>query len=224
MLFSIFPYDYYVLWATPQSGSLPATALLQLNATITQPASEPAREPYLQLLESHLRFLHQSPPIVSRILHMMIGTGFLGLLLKLYKPSEANMLFDGASLVLWVCAVAVYVSNIVKGLRIVSTGAYGDVSALTEAEKEELGETALQHLVGREDSLKVMAASNTILALVLMGVLVLQAGQWYAQRKEAQEVEAMDKVAKEKDRRRSEGGSGRSVEGVKGGGEGKKRQ
>jgi ER membrane protein SH3 len=36
-----------------------------------------------------------------------------------------------------------------------------------------------------------MAASNTILALVLVGVLVLQAGQWYAQNKEAEEIEGM---------------------------------
>lgn len=42
-------------------------------------------------------------------------------------------------------------------------------------------------VLGREDSLKVLAASNTILALVFVGVLVLQAGQWYAEKKERQE-------------------------------------
>jgi len=46
-------------------------------------------------------------------------------------------------------------------------------------------------LVGREDGLRVLSASNTILALVLVGVLVLQAGQWYAQNKEAEEIEGM---------------------------------
>lgn len=52
--------------------------------------------------------------------------------------------------------------------------------------------------VGREDSLKVLAASNTILALVLVGVLVLQAGQWYAERKEQDEVEKFEKEHEEK--------------------------
>lgn len=146
------------------------------------------------------------------------------MLVKLYKPSEANMLFDGASLVLYVCAVGVYVSNIVKGLRIVTEGLYGDTAGLSEQERIDLGAETADEVVGREDSLKVMAASNTILALVLMGILVLQAGQWYAQRKEAQEVEEMDKVAAEKERRRRHGGSGNQVEGVKGGGEGKKKQ
>lgn len=52
--------------------------------------------------------------------------------------------------------------------------------------------------LGRDDSLKVLAASNTILALVLVGVLVLQAGQWYAERKEGQEVERIEREEREK--------------------------
>ncbi len=47
--------------------------------------------------------------------------------------------------------------------------------------------------LSREDSLKVLSASNTILALVLVGVLVLQAGQWYAERKEADDYQQLEK-------------------------------
>jgi hypothetical protein len=46
----------------------------------------------------------------------------------------------------------------------------------------------------------VLSASNTILALVLVGVLVIQAGQWYAEkrdmdddREEAEEAEKKEK-------------------------------
>lgn len=166
MLFSSFPYDYNVLWATP-----------------------PNREPYFDLLENHLKFIHASPPIVSRILHIVIGTGLLGFIMKLYKPSEANMLFDGASLVLYMCGITVYIANIVKGLRVVTEGAYGHA----EIEKHINGAT--DDVIGREDSLRVLAASNTILALVLIGVLVLQAGQWYAQQKEDAEIAEMDRIA-----------------------------
>jgi len=52
--------------------------------------------------------------------------------------------------------------------------------------------------------LKVLAASNTILALVLVGVLVLQAGQWYAQKKETAEIEEMDRQRDEKRRAQGE--------------------
>lgn len=153
MLFSAFPYDYPLLW----------------TSDITPAA-------YYDQFEAHLRFLHASPPIIPRILHIAISIGFTGFFIKLFKPSEANLLFDGASLLLYVVGVVVYITNIVKGLRIVTIGEYG--------QPEGDGELA----VGREDSLRVLAASNTILALVLVGVLVLQAGQWYAERKEQDEV------------------------------------
>lgn len=100
------------------------------------------------------------------------------------------MLFDGASLVLYMIGLVVYVANIVKGLRVVTAGLYD--ADLTEGELEGAikgVEAGKEVPLGRGDSLKVLAASNTILALVLVGVLVLQAGQWYAERKEKQEEE-----------------------------------
>lgn len=72
-------------------------------------------------------------------------------------------------------------------MRIVTLGLYGAAGA-PEGEEG----------VGREDSLRVLAASNTILALVLVGVLVLQAGQWYAERKDQDEAEKYEKEDLEK--------------------------
>jgi len=134
MLFSSFPYDYPLLWTSAET-----------------PAA------YYDQLETHLRFLHASPPIIPRILHIAVSVGFCGFFIKLFKPSEANLLFDGASLVLYVIGVVVYITNIVKGLRIVTLGIYGVPEGDTEI------------AIGREDSLRVLAASNTILALVLVG-------------------------------------------------------
>lgn len=185
VLFALFPYDYNVLWSTPPT---------------IDPAVNP-RDIYFQLQENHLKFLHASPPLISRILHIVIGTGLLGFLIKLFKPTEANLLFDGASLVLYMCGITVYIANIVKGLRTVTAGAYG-TKVLNEAAGETLVDKALENregdYIGREDSLRVLAASDTILALVLVGVLVLQAGQWYAQRKEQEEMEMMDAKRDEK--------------------------
>nr|XP_001402106.2 secretory component protein shr3 [Aspergillus niger CBS 513.88] len=179
LIFSLFPYDYPILWSTTPT---PAT--------------------HFDYFESHLRFLHASPPLIPRILHIVIFLGLLGLIMKLYKPSESNMLFDGASLVLYMCGITVYIANIVKGLRLVSGGVYGDELVKGGEEEVEQGQ-----ILGREDSLKVLAASNTILALVLVGVLVLQAGQWYAERKEAQEVESFaSSSSKGKKEEGSEGG------------------
>ncbi|KAL2004876.1 hypothetical protein VTN00DRAFT_3149 [Thermoascus crustaceus] len=197
IIFSLFPYDYPLLWSTA-----------------------PTPPSHYDHLESHLRFLHASPPLIPRILHIVIFLGLAGLVAKLYRPSEANMLFDGASLVLYMCGVTVYIANIVKGLRLVSGGKYGAelapgpaASAAVHGAAAHLNQQTVEgpegeQILGREDSLKVLAASNTILALVLVGVLVLQAGQWYAERKDAQEYESLlqqrknaaEKDPKERDR------------------------
>ncbi|KAK2628226.1 hypothetical protein QTJ16_002872 [Diplocarpon rosae] len=168
MLFSSFPYDYPLLWT-----------------------SEATPDAYYDQLETHLKFIHASPPIIARILHIVITVGFIGFFIKLFKPSEANLLFDGSSLVLYLIAVIIYITNIVKGLRIVTMGIYG----VKEADSE--------IVIGREDSLRVLAASNTILALVLVGVLVLQAGQWYAERKDLDEAIKFEKEQEEKNAAKS---------------------
>jgi len=172
ILFAQLPYDYNVLWTTP-----------------TDPTT------YFDILESHIKFLYASPPIVSRILNLVICTGLLGFLIKLFKPNQANMLFDGASLVLYMAGITVYLTNIVKGFRVVTAGIYGD---LDKAAPGEVTEEDIGDYISRDDTLRVFAASNTILSLVLVGVLVLQAGQWYAKRAEEKEIQEFERLAEEK--------------------------
>jgi hypothetical protein len=164
ILFASFPYDFPLLWS-----------------------KEPVPTGYYDQIETHLKFIHQSPPLIGRMLNIIVSVGFLGLFIKLFKPSEANFLFDGASLILYTIGVAVYITNIVKGLRTMSSG-YFDSDDFKNAKGRFEGEIIL----GREDSLKVLSASNTILALVLIGVLVLQAGQWYAEKRDPDDEAALD--------------------------------
>ncbi|KAL9623066.1 MAG: hypothetical protein Q9160_002580 [Pyrenula sp. 1 TL-2023] len=172
ILFSLLPYDYPLLWSPG-----------------------PTSQAHYDLLESHLRLLHASPLLIVRILHIVIFLGLTGLIVKLYKPSESNMLFDGGSLFLYVCGVIVYIANIVKGLRIVTLGEYGDGIAKNRAHGVKVDDGGFDErgtpVLGREDNLKVLSASNTILALVLVGVLVLQAGQWYAERADEREMKKL---------------------------------
>lgn len=140
--------------------------------------------------------MHSSPPLIARLLHIIMAVGFLGFFIKLFRPSESNMLFDGASLVLFVIGVGVYVANIVKGLRTVSSDLWAAAGPGGFEERHD-GPLTGEIVLGREDSLRVMAASNTILVLVLVGVLVLQAGQWYAERKELDEYDLIEKKTAE---------------------------
>ncbi|KAI0845136.1 Shr3 amino acid permease chaperone [Daldinia vernicosa] len=182
ILFAMFPYDFPLLWT-----------------------KDPISATYLDQLEIHLKFMHQSPPLIARILSIMVGVGFLGFFIKLFRASESNMLFDGASLVLYLIGVGVYVANIVKGLRLVSANAWDEDASSFDPTAVGVGRpgagagdplTGGEIILGREDSLKVLAASNTILALVLVGVLVLQAGQWYAERKDDEEYEKYESMEK----------------------------
>jgi len=159
ILFTNWSYDHHTLWS-----------------------SLPMSEATVAAVETHYGMLCQSPPILARLLHAVIATGLLGFFFKLYRPSESNMLFDGASLVLYMIGLIMYGTNIIRGLRTVESGEYGED-------------------IGRVDTLRVMAASHVILALVLVGVLVLQSGQWYAERKEGQEVAAAIKLEKEEEER-----------------------
>ncbi|KAL2758786.1 hypothetical protein ACRALDRAFT_2100252, partial [Sodiomyces alcalophilus JCM 7366] len=167
ILFAFFPYDYPLLWT-----------------------SAPVPDGYYEHLERHVRFVYESPPLIGRLLSTIILVGFLGFFIKLFKPSEANVLFDGASLILYMIGVGVYLTNIVKGLRAVGN----DIWNQEDWREKHLGGDLM---LGKEDSLRVMAASNTILALVLVGVLVLQAGQWYAESKEKEELEKMEEEARD---------------------------
>lgn len=171
IIFAQFPYDYPLLWT-----------------------SDPVAPTFFDQLEVHLKWMHQSPPLIARLLHIVMAVGFLGFFIKLFKPSESNMLFDGASLVLYVIGLGVYLANIVKGLRTISSDMWG--SGVYEEKHD--GPLTGEIVLGRDDSLKVMAASNTILALVLVGILVLQAGQWYAEKKEMDEYDLFEKEDEQK--------------------------
>lgn len=168
ILFAMFPYDFPLLWS-----------------------KDPTTAAYLDQYETHLKFMHEAPPLISRILHIMLLTVFVGIFIKMWRPSESNFLFDGASLILYLVAFAVYTANTLRGLRTIADGVWQQEEWAHSREGRFQGEIVL----GREDSLKVLAASNTILALVLVGVLVLQAGQWYAERTETKEVEKAEEKA-----------------------------
>jgi hypothetical protein len=95
------------------------------------------------------------------MLHAVIGVGIFGHLVKLYKANESNYLFDGASLVLYMIAVIVYGTSIRNGIveseglvdsgvESVAAGTFGEMS--------------------KSDTLRVLAASHVILAVVLIGI------------------------------------------------------
>lgn len=122
--------------------------------------------------EHHYRIFATVPHIVLGTGAFVFGTGIMGHIVKLHKGTQSNTLFDGASLVLYMIAFTLTASNLYRGIKTVEAGVYGDM--------------------GRDDTLRVVAASNVIVGAALMGVLMLQIGQGYAERAAEAEMRAFE--------------------------------
>lgn len=122
-----------------------------------------------------------APPAIKALLHGFIGVGILGLVAKLHAWSDSAVLFDGSSLAAYIFAVAVYLSVTIPSLRTIVTPSEADARA------------------DRIEAMRVLAAGNSIMMVILGAVLVLQGGQEYARRLELKElVASAEKAEKEK--------------------------
>lgn len=108
--------------------------------------------------------LANAPRIILVMLHSVIGVGIFGHLVKLYKPNESNYLFDGASLVLYMIAVILYGTSITTGTNLYDMELR--TIGITSVKAGEFGDMT------KTDTLRVMAASHVILAVVLIGKFV----------------------------------------------------
>jgi hypothetical protein len=154
VIYSNWAYDYNTLWTSNPSDDAFKLSLIHYKTWANMPA-----------------FLHH-------VHHFIMGLGFVGLFVKLYRPSESNTLFDGGSLFLYVIAVAFYLTNLRKGVASAVAGEWGDVDEHT--------------------GVNVIAASQVFIVLVLLGVAGLQLGQYWAELEDANIVaQAEQEEAKE---------------------------
>ncbi|KAH8832577.1 Shr3 amino acid permease chaperone, partial [Flagelloscypha sp. PMI_526] len=128
---------------------------------------------------------YSSPPAIKALLHGMIASGVLALIAKLYKWNDSAFFFDGTSIGAYVFALSVYVTVTVPGVRSIA-------NPPPELDDPEEKLAAIQ----------VLSAGNVIIALCLGMVLLLQAGQAYANHVDIQEKE---RVLKEEDEKKALG-------------------
>ncbi|KAG6333542.1 hypothetical protein ID866_5553 [Astraeus odoratus] len=136
-----------------------------------------------EIVEDGFRFyatFFTAPPAIKALLHGLMGVGILGLIAKLHAWTDSAILFDGSSLAGFIFAVAVYLTVTIPGLRTIVTPTEVDTRA------------------DRIEAMRVLAAGNTIMMVVLGAILALQGGQEYARRVELKEAAAVEKAEKEK--------------------------
>lgn len=130
---------------------------------------------------------YNAPPAVKTMLHSVMGLGVIGLCGKLSKWDESAMFFDGSSLAAFVFGITIYITVTLPGLERVV------VNPISEQEVTE-----------KAEALRVMCAGNVLIAICLVGVLALQAGQEYARRLEAKELKKfLEQEARDQETRES---------------------
>ncbi|KAK6204558.1 Shr3 amino acid permease chaperone [Scheffersomyces amazonensis] len=110
---------------------------------------------------AHYQTWGNTPNHVHYIFHFVLGLGLLGCFIKLYKPQEDAKYFEYGTLGFLMIAIIIYLTNLRVGVNSAISGNWGEVDA--------------------ETGLNVMAASQVMIVLVLLGVFVLQGGLYYAE-------------------------------------------
>ncbi|KAI0763763.1 Shr3 amino acid permease chaperone [Trametes elegans] len=125
---------------------------------------------------------YNSPPAIKALLHSIMGVGLLGLVGKLHKWDDSAMFFDGSSLAAYIFGLAVYLTVGIPACRTV----VDPVPGVDSAED-------------RVEALRVLSAGNTIIIVLLGGVLALQAGEQWARRLESKILQETSEEQKKTD-------------------------
>lgn len=126
----------------------------------------------------HYQTWAEIPRIPLHILHFFIGLGFIGMFIKLYKPSEDTKYFEYGSLLLYVLAVCVYLTNLKTGAESALYGDWGEVDSNT--------------------GINVIAASSAMIIFLLGGIITLQAGLFYGEWDYQQRLEVFNREEAER--------------------------
>lgn len=117
-----------------------------------------------QHFEDALNFyksLNDVPFPLVVILGTIYVIGLIGGVFRVAKTNPELTYFEYGSLGLYVLSICIFMTNVKTGIECTLTGAWGEVS--------------------QDQGLQVMASSNVILIVMLLGVLVLQGALWYTE-------------------------------------------
>lgn len=110
-------------------------------------------------LKNYVRWL-EVPRYIPYTMYGVVSLGFLGFVVKILKPSDELKYFEYGSFLVYVLAVCCYVSNIRFGVYSAQAGQWGEVDEFT--------------------GLAVIAASEVIVVFLLLGLVIIQSGLFYA--------------------------------------------
>lgn len=126
---------------------------------------------------THYKTWAEIPRIPLHVIHAILGLGFIGSFIKIYKPSEDAKYFEYGTLGLYLLTFCVYLTNLRTGAESAVSGNWGDVDSFT--------------------GVNVLAASQIIMIILLFGVIMLQCGLYYGEWEYQNRLAAFNKELEE---------------------------
>jgi len=145
---------------------------------------EPLTEEIVQDGFQYYKTFFNAPLGIKALLHGLIGVGIVAIITKIHRWDESAMFFDGGSLAAFIFATAMYITVTIPAIRTVVTPVEG-----VDTREDQI------------EALRVLSAGNTLIMVLLGGILALQAGQEWAQRLEMRELA---KIAGEEEKEKKE--------------------
>ncbi|KAH9993685.1 Shr3 amino acid permease chaperone [Russula compacta] len=143
---------------------------------------EPLTEEIVQDGFQYYRTFYNAPPGIKALLHGLIGIGIVAIITKLHRWDESAIFFDGGSLAAFVFATAMYITVTIPAIRTVVTPVEG-----VDTREDQI------------EAMRVLSAGNTLIMVLLGGILVLQGGQEWARRLEKRELAKIAGEAEKKE-------------------------
>ncbi|VEU23702.1 DEKNAAC105017 [Brettanomyces naardenensis] len=118
-------------------------------------------EEYFAKALEHYKVLASQPNVIVCTFAGISIVGFVGAFIKIFRPTEDTKYFEYGSLAALVASVCIYLTNVRTGEMSALVGQWGDVDQNT--------------------GLSVIGASSVMIVFLLLGVVVLQSGLFYAE-------------------------------------------
>jgi len=143
---------------------------------------EPLTEEIVQDGFQYYKTFFNAPLGIKALLHGLIGVGIVAIITKIHRWDESAMFFDGGSLAAFIFATAMYITVTIPAIRTVVTPVEG-----VDTREDQI------------EALRVLSAGNTLIMVLLGGVLALQGGQEWARRLEMRELAKIGAEEKKKE-------------------------
>ncbi|KAH9967335.1 Shr3 amino acid permease chaperone [Russula dissimulans] len=143
---------------------------------------EPLTEEIVQDGFQYYKTFFNAPLGIKALLHGLIGVGIVAIITKIHRWDESAMFFDGGSLAAFVFATAMYITVTIPAIRTVVTPVEG-----VDTREDQI------------EALRVLSAGNTLIMVLLGGILALQGGQEWARRLEMRELAKIGAEEKKKE-------------------------